>query len=101
MGLRIEEDGESERSVVMREIGVALLGNITPRESEQTSVWSAHSRERMNNRQQEEKQMTVETTSSAAKRKDLLVRPLTLTTIGTVSCGIKPNAMCDGSRRVS
>jgi hypothetical protein len=40
MGLRIEEDGGSESSFVMREIGVAPWGNITPRESEQTSVWS-------------------------------------------------------------
>jgi hypothetical protein len=40
MGLRIEEDGESECSLVMREIGVAPKGKITPRESEQTSVWS-------------------------------------------------------------
>jgi hypothetical protein len=40
MGLRIEEDGESERPLVMKGIGVAPWGNITPRESAQTSVWS-------------------------------------------------------------
>ena len=40
MGLRIGEDGESERSFVMREIGVTPLGHMTPRESGQTSVWS-------------------------------------------------------------
>jgi hypothetical protein len=42
MEMRIEEDGESECSFVMRERGVALSGNITPRESGQTSVWYAH-----------------------------------------------------------
>jgi hypothetical protein len=40
MELRIEEDGESERSLVIKGIGVALSGNITPRESGQTSLWS-------------------------------------------------------------
>ena len=40
MGLRIEEDGESECSLVIKEIGMAPPGNITPRESGQTSVWS-------------------------------------------------------------
>jgi hypothetical protein len=40
MGLRIEEDGESERPFVMKGIGVAPESNITPRKSGQTSVWS-------------------------------------------------------------
>ncbi len=63
MGLRIEEDGESERSFVMREIGVAPPGNITPRESGQTSVWSFITRTH-DEPTQEEKQMTVETPST-------------------------------------
>jgi len=39
-GAAIEEDGESERSFVMKGIGVAPFGNITLRKSGQTSVWS-------------------------------------------------------------
>ena len=63
MEMRIEEDGESERSFVMREIGVAPPGNITPRESGQTSVWSFITRTH-DEPTQEEKQMTVETPST-------------------------------------
>ncbi len=63
MELRIEEDGESERSLVMKEIGVAPSGNITPRESGQTSVWSFITRTH-EEPTQEEKQMTVEIPST-------------------------------------
>jgi hypothetical protein len=40
MGVRVKEDGKSESRLVMGRIGVALSGNITPRESGQTSVRS-------------------------------------------------------------
>src|SRR6266699_1930235 len=63
MELRVEEDGESERSLVMKEIGVAPSGNITPRESGQTSVWSFITRTH-EEPTQEEKQMTVEIPST-------------------------------------
>src|SRR6266699_2281955 len=68
MELRIEEDGESERSLVMKEIGVAPFGNITPRESGQTSVWSFITRTH-EEPPQEEKQMTVETTLTQGEGK--------------------------------
>lgn len=63
MELRIEEGGESERSLVIKGIGVALSGNITPRESGQTSVWSFITRTH-EEPTQEEKQMTVEISST-------------------------------------
>ena len=40
MGVRAKEDGKSEGRFVMRRIGVALPGKITPRESGQTSIRS-------------------------------------------------------------
>ncbi len=40
MGLRVEEEGASEGRAVMARIGVAPPGNIIPRESGQTSLWS-------------------------------------------------------------
>ena len=45
MGQQVKEEGESERRAVMVRIGVALQGNITPRESGQTSLWSGVTRE--------------------------------------------------------
>ena len=45
MGLRVKEDGESEGRPVMGRIGVAPSGNITPRESGQTSIRSFLTRE--------------------------------------------------------
>ncbi len=39
MGLRVWDVGKSESPVVMMGIGVAPRGNITPRESGQTSDW--------------------------------------------------------------
>ncbi len=44
-GRRVEEEGESERRSVMERIGVEPQSNITPRESEQTSIWSLVTRE--------------------------------------------------------
>ncbi|MBA3440647.1 MAG: hypothetical protein H0T92_12330 [Pyrinomonadaceae bacterium] len=41
----VEEDGASQRRSVMERIGVEPQSNITPRESEQTSIWSLVTRE--------------------------------------------------------
>ena len=40
MGLRVKEDRKSECRSVMEWIGLEPLGKISPRESEQTSIWS-------------------------------------------------------------
>jgi len=45
MGMRVEDGGESERRLVMRRIEVAPNGNITSRESGQTSTGSFITRE--------------------------------------------------------
>jgi RNA-directed DNA polymerase len=45
MGLRVREDGGSQRRPVIGRIGVEPEGDITPRESGQTSVWSFITRE--------------------------------------------------------
>ena len=50
MGLRIEEDGESERSFVMREIGVTPLATSSHAKAGRLPS-GLSSRERMNNRQ--------------------------------------------------
>jgi hypothetical protein len=44
--MQVEEDGKSECQVVMIWIGVESLDNITPHESEQTSIWSFNARNR-------------------------------------------------------
>ena len=46
MGLRAKEDGESESRSVTERIGIEPTnGEIIPRESEQTSIWSFLTRE--------------------------------------------------------
>jgi hypothetical protein len=40
MGMQVEDDGKSECQAVMAWIGIESLDNITPHESEQTSIWS-------------------------------------------------------------
>lgn len=40
MGLPVKEDRESEGCPVMGQIGLAPIGNISPRVSGQTSIWS-------------------------------------------------------------
>ena len=57
MGLRVWEGGESECLPVMGRIGVAPSGNITPRESGQTSTWLLVTR-KLGKPPQEGKQMT-------------------------------------------
>ena len=44
MKVRVEECGKSESCSVMRQIGVEPRGNITLRESGQTSTWSFFTR---------------------------------------------------------
>ena len=44
--MQVEEDGKSECQVVMIWIGVESSDNITPHESEQTSIWSFNARNR-------------------------------------------------------
>jgi RNA-directed DNA polymerase len=46
MEVQVEEDGKSECQVVMTWIGVESSDNITPHESEQTSIWSFNARSR-------------------------------------------------------
>ena len=53
----VEEDGASECHLVTRWIGVEPTGNITPRESGQTSIWSFITRE-LGKTTKGEKQMT-------------------------------------------
>ena len=64
MGLRAEEDGKSEGRSVMERIGVKLKGNITPRESGPTSIWSLVTRE-LEKPAKKTKQMTVALTTGA------------------------------------
>src|SRR6266568_5537272 len=45
MGRRVKDQGESERRPVMGRIGVEPHGNITPRETGLTSLWSSVTRE--------------------------------------------------------
>jgi hypothetical protein len=44
MEVQVEDDGESKCQVVMIWIGVESSNNITPHESEQTSIWSFNAR---------------------------------------------------------
>ena len=44
MEVQVKEDGKSEGQVVMTGIGVESMDNITPHESEQTSIWSFNAR---------------------------------------------------------
>lgn len=44
MEMQVEEDGKSECLVVMTRIGAEFYNNITPHESEQTSIWSFNAR---------------------------------------------------------
>jgi hypothetical protein len=44
MEVQVEEDGKSKCRVVTAWIGVESRDNITPHESEQTSIWSFNAR---------------------------------------------------------
>ena len=63
--MREEEDGRSERHPVMGWIGVEPMGNITPRESALTSVWSCITRD-LGQPLEERRQMTAVATLTGA-----------------------------------
>ena len=63
--MREWEDGRSERHPVMGWIGVEPLGNITPRASALTSVWSCITRD-LGQPLKERKQMTAVATLTGA-----------------------------------
>jgi hypothetical protein len=67
MELRVREDGESEGRPVMGRIGVEPNGDMIPRESGQTSIWSFITRG-LDQPIKEEKQMTVNSTARAEMR---------------------------------
>ena len=77
MELWVEDDGKSKGHSVTGWIGVELSGNITPRESEQTSIGSFFTR-KLDQPTKETKQMTAEYTAGAVSHR-----------------------MCVGSKRVS
>ena len=70
MGLRAKENGKSEGRPVMGRIGITSQGNIIPRESEQTSVWSRLSR-KLGKQIQEAGQMTANTFAGAASHAEV------------------------------
>ena len=69
MGRRVEEEGGSEGRPVIGRIGVEPSGNITPRESGLTSLWSFVTRE-PGQPTQEAKQMTAAATPAGAASHD-------------------------------
>jgi len=71
MGLWVEDGGESEGRLVIRWIGVALpYGNITPRESGQTSTWSFVTRTLMVTQKQEFVDMGVALVATGASLRE-------------------------------
>ena len=75
MGLRVKEDGGSEGRPVTGRIGVEPPGDITPRESGPTSIWSLVTRA-LGEPTQEGKQMTADTAAAGhTAHIRLLVRP--------------------------
>jgi hypothetical protein len=65
MGARVEEERESKGRPVMGRIGVEPSGDITPRESEQTSLWSFLTR-KLGKPPKETKRMTAVETQAGA-----------------------------------
>ena len=63
--MRAKEDGKSESRLVMRRIGDAPLGKITPRESGQTSIWSFLTRKTELPTQETKRMTAVETQAGA------------------------------------
>src|SRR5215510_7529773 len=66
MEQRVNEDGKSEGTAVMDGTEVEPIGNITSRESGQTSIWSLSTRER-GYQAQGAKQMTGATTTTVPR----------------------------------
>ena len=73
--VREGEDGRSERHSVMGWIGVAPTGNMTPRESVLTSIWSCITRE-FGQPPEERRQMTAVVTLTGALSDRLTARRL-------------------------
>ena len=73
--MREWEDGRSERRPVMGWIGVAPTGDITPRASGQTSIWSCITRE-FGQPPEERRQMTAVVTLTGALSHRITVRGL-------------------------
>ena len=82
--MRAEEDGRSEGHSVMEWIGVAPTGNITPRESGQTSIWSCITRD-LGEPPEERRQMTAVATLTGALSHRLTVRGLQARMVKVVS----------------
>ena len=82
--MRAEEDGRSEGPSVMEGIGVAPTGNITPRESALTSVWSCITRE-FGQPPKERRQMTAVVTLTGALSDRFTVRRLQTRMVKVVS----------------
>ena len=82
--MREWEDGRSERHPVMGWIGVAPTGNMTPRASGQTSIWSCITRE-FGQPREERKQMTAVATLTGALSHRMTVRGLQARMVKVVS----------------
>ena len=84
IGVREYEDGRSESHPLMGWIGGAPMGNITPRESALTSVWSCITRE-FGQPPEGRKQMTAVATLTGALSDRLTVRRLQARMVKVVS----------------
>ena len=84
IGVRAWEDGRSERHPVMGWIGVAPTGNMTPRESGLTSIWSCITRE-FGQPPEERRQMTAVATLTGALSHRMTVRRLQARMVKVVS----------------
>jgi hypothetical protein len=82
--VRAGEDGRSEGHSVMGWIGVAPTGNMTPRESVLTSIWSCLTRE-FGQPPEERKQMTAVATLTGALSHRMTVRGLQARMVKVVS----------------
>ena len=82
--MREGEDGRSEGHPVMGWIGVAPTGNITPRESALTSVWSGLTRD-LGQPLKERRQRTAVATLTGALSHRLTVRGLQARMVKVVS----------------
>ena len=82
--MRAEEDGRSEGHSVMEWIGVAPTGNMTPRESALTSIWSCITRE-FGQPPEERRQMTAVATLTGALSRRMTVRGLQARMVKVVS----------------
>ena len=82
--MRAGEDGRSEGHAVMEWIRVAPTGNMTPRESVLTSIWSCLTRE-FGQPPEERRQMTAVVTRTGALSHRMTVRGLQARMVKVVS----------------